>query len=152
MNNSLISKISTMSFLFRNYSLVKVMYMYLLIGCYKTKFLLWNTNNTDRNSANKQNTHTHTHTHTQTHTHTNFQRKITLERVSQYENKWDSPIFFKTTPPILPTPLLLWKKCEPTPFFSRGRRGFPTSRLTHPYTYIFVPPVFTAPTFITWNN
>ena len=28
--------------------------------CYKTKFFLWNTNNTDRNSVNKQNTHTHT--------------------------------------------------------------------------------------------
>ena len=38
-------------------------------------FVLWNTNNTDRNRVHKQNTHTHTHT-------PNNQRKITLERVS----------------------------------------------------------------------
>ena len=43
----------------------------MLIRCYKTRFFLWNTNNTDRNGVNK------THTHTR-----NTQRKITLERVS----------------------------------------------------------------------
>ena len=37
----------------------------------KTRFFLWNTNNTDRNGVNKQNTST-----------PNIQRKITLERVS----------------------------------------------------------------------
>ena len=47
----------------------------MLIRCYKTRFFLWNTNNTDRNGVNK--THTHTHTYTR-----NTQRKITLERVS----------------------------------------------------------------------
>ena len=47
-NHSLISKIYfPVSFLFKNYSLVKV--IYLLIRCYKTWFFLWNTNNTDRN-------------------------------------------------------------------------------------------------------
>ena len=38
----------------------------------------------------KTHTHTHTHTHTRTHTQTrtpNHQIKITLERVSEYENK-----------------------------------------------------------------
>ena len=29
----------------------------MLIGCYKTSFFLWSTNNTDRNGVNKQ-THT----------------------------------------------------------------------------------------------
>ena len=54
-NHSLISKIYfPVSFLFKNYSLVKV--IYLLIRCYKTWFLLWNTDNTDRNGVNKQNT------------------------------------------------------------------------------------------------
>ena len=53
-----------MSFLLKNYSLVKV--IYLLIKCYKTRFFLSNTNNTNRNGVNKQNTHTHTHTHTHT--------------------------------------------------------------------------------------
>ena len=60
MNNSLISKIYFPQYLFffKNYSLVKV--IYLLIRCYKTRFFLWNTNNTDRNGVNKQNTHIHT--------------------------------------------------------------------------------------------
>ena len=49
-----------MCFLFKNYSLVEV--VYLLIRFNTTKFFLWNTNNTDRNGVNKQNTHTHTHT------------------------------------------------------------------------------------------
>ena len=54
-NHSLISKIYfPVSFLFKNYSLVKV--IYLLIRCYKTGFFLWNTDNTDRNGVNKQNT------------------------------------------------------------------------------------------------
>ena len=67
MNKLLISKIwyqclSTMSFLFKNYSLVEVIYM--LIRFNKAKFFQWNTNNTNRNGVNKQKTHTHTHTHT----------------------------------------------------------------------------------------
>ena len=49
--------LSTTSFLFKNYSLVKV--IYLLIRCCKTRFFLWNTYITDRNGVNKQNTYTH---------------------------------------------------------------------------------------------
>ena len=45
-----------MSFLFKNYSLFEV--VHLCIRCNKTKFFLWNTNNTDKNGVNKQNTHT----------------------------------------------------------------------------------------------
>ena len=50
-----------MSFLFKNYSLVKVMYLL-------TRLFLLNANNTDRNGVNEQNTHTHTHTHIHTQT------------------------------------------------------------------------------------
>ena len=46
-------------------------------------------------------THTYTHTHTHTHTHTpntkHLERKITLERVGYYENKWYHP-FLKNKP------------------------------------------------------
>ena len=82
---------------FSNYSLAK---SYLLIRCYKTKFFLWNTNNTDRNGVNKQNTHTQTHTnthkHTHTHTHTKHSEKDnTLERVTIKIS--DIPPIFKTT-------------------------------------------------------
>ena len=59
LNNSKIEIIKnllfTMSFLFKNYSLVKATYL-----------LINNTDNTDRNGVNKQNKHTHTHTHTHT--------------------------------------------------------------------------------------
>ena len=44
-----------MSFLLKNNSLVEVVYLF--VRCNKTKFFLWNTNNTDRNGVNKQNTH-----------------------------------------------------------------------------------------------
>ena len=79
-----------MSFLSKNYSLVKVVYM--LIRCYKTRFFLRNRNNTDKNGVNK----TQTHTPTQA---LNTQRKI--------------------TPPILPTPPFLCEKSEP-PFFQNS--------------------------------
>ena len=58
--------------------------------------------NNDRIGMNKQNTHT-----------LNTQRKITLERVSYYENK------FKTTPSILPRSPFLWEKFP----FSRIKEG-----------------------------
>ena len=45
-----------MPLLFKNYSLVEVAYLF--IRCNKTRFFLWNTNNTDRNGVNKQKTHT----------------------------------------------------------------------------------------------
>ena len=44
-----------MSSLFKNYSLIEV--IYLLIKCNKTKFFLSSTITTDRNGVNKQNTH-----------------------------------------------------------------------------------------------
>ena len=45
-----------MSFLFKNYSILAVAYLF--IRCNKTKFFLWNINNTDKNGKNEQNTHT----------------------------------------------------------------------------------------------
>ena len=51
-----------MSFLFQKCLLVEV--IYLLIRYYKTKFLQWTINNTDRNGVNKQKTYTDTHAHT----------------------------------------------------------------------------------------
>ena len=48
-----------MFFLFKNYSLAEV--IYLLITCNKTKFFMWNTNDTDKNGVNKQDTHIPTH-------------------------------------------------------------------------------------------
>ena len=64
-----------MSFLFKRYSFVEV--IYLLIRSNMTKFFLLNTNYFDTKDVNDQHTHTHTHTHTP-----NSQRKITLERFS----------------------------------------------------------------------
>ena len=52
-------KFSFQCLLFKNYSLVEVVYMY--IRCNKTKFFLCSTNDTDKNGVDKQNTHTHTH-------------------------------------------------------------------------------------------
>ena len=45
-----------MSFLFKNYSILAVAYLF--IRCNKTKFFLWNINNTDKNGENEQKTHT----------------------------------------------------------------------------------------------
>ena len=45
-----------MSFLLKNYSLVERVYLFLRRN--KTKFLLQNTNSTDRNGLHKQNTQT----------------------------------------------------------------------------------------------
>ena len=59
-----------MSFLFKNYSLVKVIYLL-------TRLFLLNANNTDRNGVNEQNTHTHTHTHTHTYTHKHSEKNNT---------------------------------------------------------------------------
>ena len=71
-----------MSFIFINYPLAKV--MFLLIRCYKSRFFLCSTNNTDRNGGNKQNIDT-----------PNPQKKIILERISM---KTSDARFFKTTP------------------------------------------------------
>ena len=83
---------STMSFLFKNYLLVKV--ICLLIRCCKTRFILWNTNNTD--GANKQNTHK-----------PNTQRKMTLERVSMK---------ISDTSPFFQNPLLFY---QPHAFYGK---------------------------------
>ena len=75
--------LSTISFLFKNHSLVVV--IYLLIRCNKTAFFLWNAKNTDRNSVNKQNTHTQ---------RPNTQRKITLGMVStKTRSRWKLKCF-----------------------------------------------------------
>ena len=112
MNNSLISKICFPQCLF-----------FSKIRCYKTRFLLWNINNTDRNGENKQNTIHNT----------------------GYKNKW-YPLFFKTTFPILPTLCFYGKNLNPA-FFKNfensknhpppplappspfKKRGFPTMKL-----------------------
>ena len=90
-----------MCFCFKNYLLVEV--TCLLFRCNETKFFLWNPNNTDRNGVNKQNKQT-----------PKTQRKMTLEMVSYYENKWYPPLL--KYPPILPTPSLLWEKIWTRPF------------------------------------
>ena len=46
-----------MSFLLKKYSFVESIYQFII--CNKAKFFLRNTNNTDRNSVNKNHTHTH---------------------------------------------------------------------------------------------
>ena len=74
MNNLLISKIyfadsSNMSLLFKNFWLAEV--TDLMIRMNKTKFFVWNTKNTENKEAK--------------HTLTRTQRKIRLDKVSQYE-------------------------------------------------------------------
>ena len=70
--------LSTVSFLLKNYSLVKVMYLLTSVrpgySCVTQIILI--------EMVLINNTHTHTHTHTP-----NTQRKTTAERVSYYENK-----------------------------------------------------------------
>ena len=87
----------------------------LLIRCYKTRFFLWNTNNTDRNGVSKQHTHAHTHTHNYssiTYFHTNM--KVI-----------PSP-FFKKPPHLFYQPLRFYVK-NPTP----------PSTYTHTHTHPF---------------
>ena len=87
-----------MSFLFKNYSLVKV--IYLLIRCYKTRFFLWNTNNTDRNGVNKENTYTK-------HSEKDNTGKCYLVWISVI------PYHFKNTSPYLSTPPFSGKNLNP---------------------------------------
>ena len=74
-----------MSFLSKNYLLLKV--IYLLIRCYKTRFFLWNKNNADKDGVHKPHTHTHTHTH----------KKIILERISMKISDTPPPFLNNTT-------------------------------------------------------
>ena len=78
-----------MGFLFKNYPLVKG--IYLLIRCWKGRFFRWNTNNTDINGVNKQNTHTHT---------PNTLEKITFWKGLVSMKISDANLSFKTTPLI----------------------------------------------------
>ena len=105
-----------MSFLFKDYSFVKV--KCLLIRCCKTWLLLGNINNTNRNEANIQNTHT---------PNTRERKHWTLERV----NKWYTH-FCKTTPTILTILHFLREKCEcppppsPVTYFSKISKTHPS--------------------------
>ena len=107
MNNWLIAKIYfPQFFLFKNFSLVKV--IYLLIRCCKTRFFLWNTNNNDRNGVNKQNTYTYT---------PNTQRKITLKRVSMKIS--DTPPFLNNSTYFTNPSIFLGKIWHPLPFLKK---------------------------------
>ena len=94
-----------MSFLFKNYTIVKT--IYLLIRCYKTKSFLWNKNNTDRNGVNKQNTYRHT--------------KHSEKNDTEKSMEISDTHFFKTTP-LFYQPLPFYGKnlnwLDP-PFFSK---------------------------------
>ena len=85
-----------MSLLFKNYSLVEL--MYLLIRFNKNKSFLWNTNNTDRTGANEQNAQ-----------HTQREIKLLKELVSVS----DTPFYRAPPSPFYqPTPLFLWENSE----------------------------------------
>ena len=113
MNNWLIAKIYfPQFFLFKNFSLVKV--IYLLIRCCKTRFFLWNTNNNDRNGVNKQNTYTYT---------PNTQRKITLKRVSMKIS--DTPPFLNNSTYFTNPSIFLGKIWPPPPFSKKILKSQP---------------------------
>ena len=108
-----------MSLLVKNYSLIEV--TFLLISFNKAKSFLWNTKNTDRNDVNKQNTDTN-----------QTLRKITLERVSLYENKWNPhfynrPLFYQPISfyekNLKPHSLEKFWKLNSKPPFIKGRMG-----------------------------
>ena len=65
---------------------------YLLIRCYKARFFLWKTNNTDRNGVNKQNTYT-----------PNTQRNIIHWKGLAGMKIGDTPPFLPP-PPLPPSP------------------------------------------------
>ena len=106
-----------MCFLFKHNSLVKV--TYLLIRYYKTRFFT-NTNNTDRNGANKQNTYTLQTLRERYH----WKGLVSMKII-------DTP-FFKTIPPILLTFAFLWEKSKP-PFFRKFQKLRPPTLWTHPW-------------------
>ena len=102
-----------MSFLFKNYTIVKA--IYLLIRCYKTKSFLWNKNNTDNNGVNKQNTYRHT--------------KHSEKNDTEKSMEISDTHFFKTTP-LFYQPLPFYGKnlnwLDP-PFFSKIFKNPPPS-------------------------
>ena len=84
-----------MSFLFKNYSLEKV--IHLLLDAIRLGYSC-ETNNTDRNGVNSQNKHTHTHTHTHT---PSTHRKINWKGLAgcpRRVEKLEKGLFFKFGP------------------------------------------------------
>ena len=86
-----------MSFLFKNYSIVKVTDAIRLGSSCKT-------NNTDRNGINNQNTHTHL----------TLRERKHLKGLVSMKIEDTSPVF-KTTPPISLAPPFFWEKPPPPP-------------------------------------
>ena len=80
----------------------------MLIRCYKTRFFLWNTTNTDKNDVNKQDTHTHT-------PNTQREREIALGMVSIKIN--DTPLL-----PFLKQPHLFY---QPFHFYGKNNLNPP---------------------------
>ena len=110
-----------MSLLFKNYSLLK--FIYLLIRCSKTRFFLWNTNITDSNGVNKQNAHTHTH-------QTLKWKGFVIMKISDTPLFWNNPTCF-THPFIFMrkiwTPFFEnFKNSTPSPSIKGGGEGFAT--------------------------
>ena len=99
-----------MSFLFKNYSFVKV--IYLLIRCYKTRFFIWNTNHTDRKGVDKQNTSTYTHTHQTLRERQHRKGLISMKTC-------DIPLFLKQPPSYFTHPSLFMRKIWIPPFFQK---------------------------------
>ena len=98
-------------------SFSKIIYLqksYLLIRCYNTRFILWNTNNTNRNGVNKQNTHTHTHTHT----HTTLREGLHWKGLVSMKISY-TPLFENNPPPLFYQPLPFYGKKSGPPLFSR---------------------------------
>ena len=84
---------STMSLLFKNYSLEEV--TYLLIRFNEIKFFPRNTKNTDKNGANKQNTHMHTK---HSGIYNTGKSKLVWMKISSNSCFKTSPIFFQHFP------------------------------------------------------
>lgn len=100
-----------MPLLFKNYSLLEV--MYLLIRFSKSKSFLWNTNNMiEIEIVIEQDTHT-----TQRGEETNFRKGRLLLVIAP---------LFRTIRPILPTPHFLWKFWPLPPFWGN------IQKLNHP--------------------
>ena len=102
-----------MSFLFKNYSIVKVTDAIRLGSSCKT-------NNTDRNGINNQNTHTHL----------TLRERKHLKGLVSTKIEDTSPVF-KTTPPISLAPPFLWENLTPPPLLQKFQKL--NSPLSHPY-------------------
>ena len=112
--------LSTMPSLFKNYSIVKDIYH--LIRCDKTRFLMWDTDNTDRNGVNNKTKHTHIHTHTHT---PNSERKITQKGFVSMKIS-DTPCFFQNTPHLFYETSIFMGKIWNPPVFDNLENSFPS--------------------------